>query len=154
MSAILDTLAASRKLEESGMPEPQSDAVVEVVNDAMNDLVTKEYLTAELGRRFGKTDKCFTDMKSDIDKRFGKMDKRITKLESKVDTGFAGMREDMAKSHKSIVTSMLVVTLAIFATQLAMLGIMLGPLSGGGAESGAGVPPVEAVAPPEPETRQ
>ncbi len=46
MSAILDTLAASRKLEESGMPEPQADAVVEVVKDAMNDLVTKEHLTA------------------------------------------------------------------------------------------------------------
>ena len=33
MDAILDTLAASRKLEESGMPEPQAGAVVEDVDD-------------------------------------------------------------------------------------------------------------------------
>ena len=67
MDAILDMLAASRKLEESGMPEPQAGAVAEVVNDAMKILVTKEYLTAELDRRFG-------DFKSDMDKRFGKID--------------------------------------------------------------------------------
>ena len=56
MEQALDTLAASRKLEDSGMPERQADAVVDVVNDAMKNLVTKEYLTAELDRRFGAVD--------------------------------------------------------------------------------------------------
>ena len=47
MDAKLDTLACSRRLEKSGMPGPQVGAVVEIVNDAMTDLVTKEYLTIE-----------------------------------------------------------------------------------------------------------
>ncbi len=50
MDQALDTLAASRKLEQSGMPEQQAEAVAEVVNDAMTSLVTKEYLRAELDR--------------------------------------------------------------------------------------------------------
>ncbi len=147
MNAILDTLAASRKLEESGMPEPQADAVVEVVSHAMKDLVTKEFLTAELDRRFGTVDKEFTKFKSGMDKRF-------TKLESKMDTGFAKIREDAAKSQKSMVFFMMASTLTIFATQLTMLAIMLGPLSGDGAAADAGVPPEESGAPPAVEMRE
>ena len=54
MDAKLDTLAASRKLEESGMPRPQAGAAVEVVNDAMRNLVTRKHFNAELDRRFSK----------------------------------------------------------------------------------------------------
>ena len=82
------------------MPEPQAGAVVEVVNDAMKDLVTKEYLTAELDRRFGK-------FESAMDKRFGA-----------VNTEFAKVREDAAKSHKSIVGFMMGSTLAIILSLL------------------------------------
>ena len=75
MDAMLDTLAASRKLEETGMPEPQAGAVVEVVNDAMKNLVTKEYLKAELARSFDKFERRF-ERKIDrkLDERFGKVD--------------------------------------------------------------------------------
>ena len=107
MDAILDTLAASRKLEESGMPEPQAGAVVEVVNDAMKDLVTKEFLTAELDRRFGK-------FESKMDRRFGAVDKE-----------FAKVREDAAKSHKTLVSFMMGSTLAIIGMQLAVLSVVV-----------------------------
>lgn len=137
------------------MPEPQSDAVVEIVNEAMNDLVTKEYFTAELDRRFGKVESDMDKRFGKVDKRFAKVEKRIAKLESKVDTGFAGMREDMAKSHKSVVTSMVVLTVSIIAALLTALGIVLAPLPGGGAEAEveAIIAPREQAAPPaaEPE---
>ena len=71
------------------MPEPQAGAVVEVVNDAMKELVTKEFLTAELDRRFGE------------------------------------VREDAAKSHKSLVSFMMVSTLAIVGMQLAALSVVI-----------------------------
>jgi len=80
MEPAFDSLAAYRKLEESGMPEPQAGAAVEVVKDAMRNLVTKEYLTAELDRRFGE-----------VDKRFAEVDQRFTELKSDVDKGFAEM---------------------------------------------------------------
>lgn len=77
MDAMLDTLAASRKLERSGMPEPQAGAVVEVVNDAVKNLVTKEYLKAELDRSFSKFERKF---ERKLDKRFKKMDGDFNEL--------------------------------------------------------------------------
>jgi len=62
MEQAFDSLAAYRKLEESGMPESQADATVEVVNNAMRNLVTKEYFTAELDRRFAKVDAGFAEI--------------------------------------------------------------------------------------------
>ena len=106
MEQALDTLAASRKLEDSGMPERQADAVVEVVNDAMKNLVTKEYLTAEL------------------DRRFGAVDKRFTKMDAKMEVGFASMRADMHSSQKVLIGMMLASTLAIIAMQITVLAIL------------------------------
>jgi len=85
MEPAFDSLDAYRKLEESGMPEPQAGAAVEVVKDAMRNLVTKEYLTAELDRRFGE-----------VDKRFAEVDQRFTELKSDVDKGFAEMGRTQA----------------------------------------------------------
>lgn len=53
------------------MPGPQTGAVVEIVNDAMKDLVTKEHLTVELDRRF-------------------------TRLEAKTETAFANLGRSQA----------------------------------------------------------
>ena len=77
MDAKLDTLTASRKLKQSGMPEPQADTVVEVVNDAMTDLVTKEYLKVELHRSFAEFER-------KIDKRFGKIEADVNELKLRI----------------------------------------------------------------------
>ena len=107
MDVKLDTLASSRKLEETGMPGPQAGAVVEIVNDAMKDLVTKEYLTVELdrrfsrvGQRFAKVDQRFTKLESKVDQRFAKLeskvDQRFTRLEAKTETAFANLGRSQA----------------------------------------------------------
>ena len=88
MGAKLDTLATSRKLEKSGMPEPQAEAVVEVVNDTMNDLVTKEYLTVELDRSFNEFER---KIDHKLDERFGKVDGKFDKIDvrfEKIDVRF------------------------------------------------------------------
>ena len=97
MDKAFDSLGAYRKLEGSGMPGPRATATVEVVKDAMQNLVTKEYLTAELDRRFGAVDRQFTEFKSDVNMRF-------TKLETKMDKGFAEMggRRALGFFHMSV----------------------------------------------------
>ncbi|MYA68345.1 MAG: hypothetical protein F4Y22_14015 [Gammaproteobacteria bacterium] len=77
------------------------------MNDAMKELVTKEFLTAELDRRFGK-------FESKMDKRFGAVDKE-----------FAKVREDAAKSLKTLVGFMMSSTLVIVGMQLAALSVVI-----------------------------
>ncbi len=103
MEPAFDSLGAYRKLEESGMPEPQADATVEVVKDAMRNLVTKEYLTAELDRRFDAVDKRFGEVDQQftaVDRQFAEfksdVNMRFTKLETKMDKGFAEMGRTQA----------------------------------------------------------
>lgn len=86
---------------------------MEVVNDAMKNLVTKEYLTAELDRRFGA-----------VDKRFADVDKRFTKMDAKMEVGFASMRADMHSSQKFLIGMMMASTLAVIAMQLTILAIL------------------------------
>ena len=117
MNQILDTLAASRKLEDSGVPKAQAEATVGVVNDAMKNLVTIKFLTAELDKRFGDVDKRFGKMESDIDKRFGKMksdtdnrfsdvDKRLGKLASDMDRRFGELEAKIDTNHAKLGRSM------------------------------------------------
>ena len=96
MNQILDTLAASRKLEDSGVPQAQAEATVEVVNHAMQNLVTKQYLTAELDRRFGDVDKRFGDVEKRFSEMKADMDKRFSGLEGKIDTNHARLGRSMA----------------------------------------------------------
>ena len=106
MNQILDTLAASRKLEDSGVPQAQAEATVGVVNDAMKDLVTKQFLTAELDKRFGGVDKRFGKMESDIDKRFGAVDKRFGKMKSDMDRRFDELEAKIDTYHAKLGRSM------------------------------------------------
>ena len=120
MSQILDTLAASRKLEDSGVPQAQAEATVVVLNDAMQNLVTKQFLTAELDKRFGavdkrfgavdkrfgEVDKRFGEVKSDIDKRFSDVDKRFDKLKSDMDKRFGELEAKIDTKHAKLGRSM------------------------------------------------
>ncbi len=88
MQQAFDSLGAYRRLEESGMPEPQAGATVEVVKDAMQDLVTKQFFTIELDRRFGPVDGRLdaTDSRLDtIDGRLDAMDSRLDTIDGRLD---------------------------------------------------------------------
>jgi len=88
MQQAFDSLDAYRRLEESGMPEPQAGATVEVVKDAMQDLVTKQFFTTELDRRFGASDSRLDTMDSRLDtmnSRLDTMDGRLDAMNSRLD---------------------------------------------------------------------
>lgn len=99
MNQILDTLAASRKLEDSGVPQAQAEATVEIMNHAMQNLVTKQYLTAELDKRFG-------EVKSDIDKRFSDVDRRFSEMKADMDKRFSGLEGKIDTYHARLGRSM------------------------------------------------
>jgi len=147
MQQAFDSLDAYRRLEESGMPEPQAGATVEVVKDAMQDLVTKQFFTTELDRRFGTVDSRLDamdrrfdamdgrldamDRRFDaMDGRFTEMDEKFTELKIDVTRDFASLRVEVANSHKLLMATMLGTALAMIGVQLAMLTILLGPLAG------------------------
>ncbi len=117
MQPAFDTLSAFRKLEQARVPKAQAEATIEVMNDATTYLVTKEYLTAELGRLMTRLDERFDK----IDERFGKVEKSITGLDAKHET-------NLARSQKFMMATILGTSLTIVAMQFATLLVVLGPL--------------------------
>lgn len=83
------------------------------MEQALDTLVTKEYLTAELDRRFGTKDKWTDDM-----------DKQCTRLESKMEEGFASLHECIRTGEKILISLMMASTLVIIAMQLMVLAIL------------------------------
>lgn len=117
MQQAFDSLDAYRRLEESGMPEPQAGATVEVVKDAMNS-------------RFDAMDKRLDAMDgrlTEMDGRFTEMDEKFTELKIDTTRDFASLRVEVANSHKLLMATMLGTALAMIAVQLAILTILLGP---------------------------
>ena len=110
MEQAFDSLGAYRKLEESGMPEGQAGATVEVVKDAMQNFVTREYFTAEIDRRFSAVDNEFVKLRSDMDERF-------TKLEAELDASVA----ELGKSHARGLVAMSAINIATASLLFAAL---------------------------------
>ncbi len=91
MNQALDTLAASRKLQDVGMQGPHAEAVVEVVNDAMKNLVTKDQLKAEL-------DQSFQAFERKLEKRFTKIDDRFEAMDAKFEAKFNEVNKKLDKA--------------------------------------------------------
>lgn len=137
-----DTLASSRKLQESGMPTKQADATVNVVADALTGLVTVEYLDGRLesfqaridirfervderfdrmdarferiDARFERMDACFERM----DERFGQMIEQFGRIDArfeKMDTKLARWALAIVVAQSTIMTSVLLSLFAVLA---------------------------------------
>ena len=123
-----DTLASSRKLQESGMPTKQADATVNVVADALTGLVTVEYLDGRLesfqaridirfervDERFDRMDACFERM----DERFGQMIEQFGRIDArfeKMDTKLARWALAIVVAQSTIMTSVLLSLFAVLA---------------------------------------
>ncbi len=138
MQPAFDTLSAFRKLEQARVPKAQAEATIEVMNDATTYLVTKEYLTVELGRlmtkldeRFDKIDERFDKIDerfARIDERFGRIDERFGKVEKSIAGLDAKHETNLARSQKFMMATILGTSLTIVAMQFATLLVVLGPL--------------------------
>ena len=127
MEQAFDSLGAYRKLEESGMPDGQAGATVEVVKDSMQNFVTKEYFSAELERRFHA------------------VDERFTKLEAKLDTSVAELGKSQARGLLAMSAINIATASLLFAAlQIFTVGATVG--AGSFAEPAPPLPAFESEA--------
>ena len=90
-----DTLRAAQRLREGGAEEPLAEAVVEVVVDATDEHLTREYFDQRMGHAEELLDERFTQ----VGQRFTQVDERMTlherSLDDRMDARFEALRAEM-----------------------------------------------------------
>ncbi len=105
-----DTLIAARKLKTAGIEAEQADAIVEVMGESVNQLVTVERFDAGLAMLHTRIDSVQTQLQAQIDGLSGRIDS--LRIE---------MRADVDRSLLIFVT----IVIAANALMLTVLGILL-----------------------------
>ena len=101
-----DTLGAARRLKAAGIVAEQADAIVEVMVQSANQLVTVERFNAGLAMLRGRIDK---------------VEVRIDAVRTEIDAVRTEMRADIARSHLLSVG----IIIAANALMTTILGILL-----------------------------
>ena len=123
-----DTLVAARKLKTAGIEAEQADAIVEVMGESVNQLVTVEHFDAGLAMLHTRIDSVQTQLQAQVDGLSGRIDSLQTELQAQID-GLSGridnlrfeMRADVDRSLLIFVT----IVIAANALMLTVLGILL-----------------------------
>ena len=94
-----DTLVAARKLKTAGIEAEQADAIVEVMGESVNQLVTVERFDAGLAMLHTRIDSVQTQLQAQIDGLSGRIDSLQAELQAQIDSLRVEMRADIARSH-------------------------------------------------------
>jgi len=105
---ITDTLANAKRLEKLGLTPEQAEGLSEIVEEAaraaqpdLSDLVTKDFLRAELERQNARFDAKFAEMRADIDVKFAEMradiDVKSEQQNGRIETKLSDLRTDFSK---------------------------------------------------------
>ena len=123
-----DTLGAARKLKTAGIEAEQADAIVEVMGESVNQLVTVEHFDAGLAMLHaridglsGRIDSLQTQLQAQIDGLSGRIDSLQADLQAQIDSLRVEMRADIARSHMTLGGFVI----AANALMLTVLGILL-----------------------------
>ena len=94
--SAFDTLVAARKLKTAGIEAEQADAIVEVMGESVNQLVTVEHfdaglamLHARIDGQSSRIDSSQTHLQARIDGLSGRIDSLQTELQAQID-GLSG----------------------------------------------------------------
>ncbi len=109
-----DTLGAARRLKAAGIGAGQAEAIVEVMGQSVNQLVTGERFEASITVLQSRIDVVQTELQTRID-RFQ------TDLQTRIDAVRTDMRAEIARSHLISVGIMI----AANALMMTMLGYVL-----------------------------
>ncbi len=97
-----DTLRAAQRLREGGAEEPLAEAVVEVVVDATDEHLTREYFDQRMGHMEELLDERFIQVGqrfTQVDQRFIQFEERMTlheqSLDNRMDARFEALRAEM-----------------------------------------------------------
>ena len=131
MPYAIDTAATIADLESAGVEPSQAKAIVQAINGAAGDPVSKEDFRelrgefgvldgkfrelrgefGELRSAFGVLEGKFEELRKEVNRRFGEMDRRFAELREEMDRKFA------TKADLAMLKSQL--TFRIFASQVA-----------------------------------
>ena len=100
-----DTLKFVRRLEDAGVPSDQAEVQAEVLTEAfnvnLNELVTKDYLSAQFADQKAYVDKRFAESKADTDRQFAERkadtDRQFAERKADTDRQFAERKADTLK---------------------------------------------------------
>lgn len=141
--SAFDTLGASRRLKAAGIEAEQADAIVEVMGQSANRLVTVEHFDAGLamlGARIEKgearTDSVHSDLQARIDSVHAELQARINavhaELQARIDSVHAelqaridSVRNDMRAEYARSQLISVGIIIAANALTMAILGILL-----------------------------
>ena len=105
-----DTLGAARRLKTAGIEAEQADAIVEVMGESANQLVSVEYFDAGLAV-----------LHTRIDALSSRIDSVHTELQTRMDAFRMEMRAEIVRSHLILVG----IVIAANALMMTVLGILL-----------------------------
>ena len=112
-----DTLVAARKLKTAGIEAEQADAIVEVMGESVNQLVTVEHFDAGIAMLRARID----GQSSRMDSLQADLHTRTDGLSGRIDSLRIEMRADIARSHMILGGFVI----AANALMLTVLGILL-----------------------------
>ena len=115
MPYAIDTAATIADLESAGVEPSQAKAIVQAINGAAGDPVSKEDFR-ELRGEFGVLEGKFEELRKEVNRRFEEMDRRFAELREEMDRKFATKADlDMLKSQ---------LTFRILASQVATVTLL------------------------------
>ena len=86
MATMIDTLRISQELEAAGLAVGQANGIAHAIaaanDNVMRELVTKDFLKAELAERFAQIEKRMSDSDTRNEARFGSIEKTIAAQKS------------------------------------------------------------------------
>ena len=140
---MFDTYAAAKALRDAGFDEPQAEAAVAMVRDAVSEgAATKEDATrlegkidagiarlegkieSDIGRLEGKIESDIAEVKADIGRLEGKIESDIGRLEGKIDTGRAETKADITRLETRLTVRMYGGLVAMAAVLLALTKLL------------------------------
>ena len=116
-----DTLGAARRLKAAGIEAEQAEAIVEVMGESVNQLVTVERFEAGLAMLQAQIDAVQSGLQARIDAVQTQLQAQIDGLSSRIDTLRIEMRADIVRSHLILVS----ILIAANALMMTILGVVL-----------------------------
>ncbi|MYF70254.1 MAG: hypothetical protein F4053_03675 [Proteobacteria bacterium] len=137
-ATAFDTLDAARRLKAAGIEVEHAEAIVEIMGQSVNQLVTREHFSKELGLTREHFDSKLQRTREHLDSKLQRtrehLDAVQVELNARIDTSFAklGGRIDALEANMS---RMLLVSLGVMIAAIALATTILGMVlnRGGGA---------------------
>ena len=124
-----DTLEAARRLKSAGIDSEHAEAIVEVMGQSVNQLLTREHFSAELRLTRDHFDagivKLGTELHARIDAVHTELDARIDAVHTKLDARISGVETRLQSLETTVRAEMMRAVLIVVGILIPATGLML-----------------------------